>query len=149
MDHQKHLLCKWRAAAPLQPPHVILALRRLPITESRKQNEAKRLTHGNLLFLTLYYSALFCISPIKATSDTLNPEMHPNKNLKSKFYVAAYIMSHHNDAKGTDCSLLWAEYTERNKKTETFENPNKNWRNPRKKMYWQKLNHYNLPFKRQ
>ena len=31
----------------------------------------------------------------------------------------------------------------------TFEKPNKNWRNPRKKIYWQKLNHYNLPFKRQ
>ena len=27
--------------------------------------------------------------------------------------------------------------------------PNKNLRNPRKKNYWQKLNHYNLPFKRQ
>ena len=35
------------------------------------------------------------------------------------------------------------------KKTGTFEKPNKNWRNPRKKNYWQKLNHYNLPFKRQ
>ena len=35
------------------------------------------------------------------------------------------------------------------KKTGTFENPNKNWRNPRKNIYWQKLNHYNLPFKRQ
>ena len=34
-------------------------------------------------------------------------------------------------------------------KTETFENPPQNWRNPRKKNYWQKLNHYNLPFKRQ
>jgi len=32
------------------------------------------------------------------------------------------------------------------KKTGTFEKPNKNWRNPRKKMYWQKMNHYNLPF---
>jgi len=31
-------------------------------------------------------------------------------------------------------------------KTWTFEKPNKNWRNPRKKNYWQKLNHYNLPF---
>ena len=39
-------------------------------------------------------------------------------------------------------------YTEWHKKTETFEKPNKNWRNPRKKIYWQKLNHYNLPFKR-
>ena len=39
--------------------------------------------------------------------------------------------------------------TERHKKTGTFEKPNKNWRNPRKKIYWQKLNHYNLPFKRQ
>ena len=35
------------------------------------------------------------------------------------------------------------------KKTGTFEKPNKNWRNPTKKIYWQKLNHYNLPFKRQ
>ena len=35
------------------------------------------------------------------------------------------------------------------KKIGTFEKPNKNWRNPRKKIYWQKLNHYNLPFKRQ
>jgi len=26
------------------------------------------------------------------------------------------------------------------KKTGTFEKPNKNWRNPRKKNYWQKLN---------
>jgi len=32
------------------------------------------------------------------------------------------------------------------KKTGTFEKPNKNWRNPTKKIYWQKLNHYNLPF---
>jgi len=32
------------------------------------------------------------------------------------------------------------------KKTGTFEKTNKNWRNPRKKIYWQKLNHYNLPF---
>ena len=31
----------------------------------------------------------------------------------------------------------------------TFEKHNKNWRNPRRKIYWQKLNHYNLPFKRQ
>jgi len=37
-------------------------------------------------------------------------------------------------------------YTGWHKKTGTFEKPNKNWRNPRKKMYWQKLNHYNLPF---
>jgi len=37
-------------------------------------------------------------------------------------------------------------YTEWHKKTGTFEKPNKNWRNLRKKMYWQKLNHYNLPF---
>jgi len=36
--------------------------------------------------------------------------------------------------------------TEWHKKTGTFEKPNKNWRNPRKKIYWQKLNHYNLPF---
>ena len=35
------------------------------------------------------------------------------------------------------------------KKTETFERPNKNWRNPAKKKYWQKVNHYNLRFKRQ
>jgi len=37
-------------------------------------------------------------------------------------------------------------YTEWHKKTGTFEKPNKNWRNPRKKNYRQKLNHYNLPF---
>jgi len=30
-------------------------------------------------------------------------------------------------------------YTEWHKKTGTFEKPNKNWRNPRKKIYWQKL----------
>jgi len=40
-------------------------------------------------------------------------------------------------------------YTDWSKKTETFEKPNKNWRNPRKKIYWKELNHYNLPFKRQ
>jgi len=38
------------------------------------------------------------------------------------------------------CSTGW------HKKTGTSEKPNKNWRNPRKKIYWQKLNHYNLPF---
>jgi len=32
-------------------------------------------------------------------------------------------------------------------KTVTFEKPNKNWRNPTKNNYWQKLNHYYLPFK--
>jgi len=32
------------------------------------------------------------------------------------------------------------------KKTGTLEKPNKNWRNQRKNIYWQKLNHYNLPF---
>jgi len=32
-----------------------------------------------------------------------------------------------------DCMYRW------HKKTETFEKPNKNWRNPRKKIYWQKL----------
>jgi len=37
-------------------------------------------------------------------------------------------------------------YTGWHKKMGTFEKPNRNWRNPRKKMYWQKLNHYNLPF---
>jgi len=38
--------------------------------------------------------------------------------------------------------LLIAEtYTGWHKKTGTFEKPNKNWRNPRKKIYWQKLNH--------
>ena len=35
-------------------------------------------------------------------------------------------------------------YTEWHKKTGTFEKPNKNWRNSRKKNYWQKLNHCNL-----
>jgi len=30
-------------------------------------------------------------------------------------------------------------YTEWHKKTGTFEKPNKNWRNSRKKNYWQKL----------
>jgi len=30
-----------------------------------------------------------------------------------------------------------------------FEKPNKIWRNQRKKIYWQKWNHYNLHFKRQ
>ena len=39
--------------------------------------------------------------------------------------------------------------TEWHKKKGTLEKPNKNWRNPRKKNYWQKLNHYNLHFKRQ
>ena len=39
--------------------------------------------------------------------------------------------------------------TEWHKNTGTFEKPNKKWRNPRKKIYWQKLNHYNLPFKRE
>jgi len=34
------------------------------------------------------------------------------------------------------------------KKTGTFEKPNKNWRNPTKKNYWQKLNHYYLPCNR-
>ena len=38
--------------------------------------------------------------------------------------------------------------TEWHKKRGTFEKPNKNWINPRKKIYWQKFNHYNLPFKR-
>ena len=33
------------------------------------------------------------------------------------------------------------------KKTGTSEKPNKNCRNPRKKIYSQKLNHYNLPFR--
>jgi len=32
------------------------------------------------------------------------------------------------------------------KKKGTFEKPNKNWRNSRKKNYSQKLNNYNLPF---
>jgi len=43
------------------------------------------------------------------------------------------------------------EYPNRewHKKTGTFEKPNKNWINPRKKIYWQRFNHYNLPFKRQ
>ena len=46
---------------------------------------------------------------------------------------------------------LWHRHinTEWQKKKQTFEKHNKNWRNPRKKIYWQKLNHYNLPFKRQ
>ena len=39
--------------------------------------------------------------------------------------------------------------TEWHKKTGTFEKLKKNWRNPRNKNYWQKLNHYNLLFKRQ
>ena len=33
------------------------------------------------------------------------------------------------------------------KKTGTFEKPNKNWRNPRKEIYWQKLNHYNAIYR--
>ena len=50
---------------------------------------------------------------------------------------------------------VWSQHSFRHphtgwhKKKGTFEKPNKNWRNPRKKIYWQKLNHYNLPFKRQ
>ena len=31
------------------------------------------------------------------------------------------------------CTCLWSPYTGWHKKTGTFENPNKNWRNPRKK----------------
>jgi len=34
-------------------------------------------------------------------------------------------------------SLTYTEWHK--KKTGTFEIPNKNWRNPRKKIYWQKL----------
>ena len=45
--------------------------------------------------------------------------------------------------------IMQYNYTEWHKKNGNFEKPNKNWRNPRKKNYWQKLNHYNLPFKRQ
>ena len=47
------------------------------------------------------------------------------------------------------CKVNQTFNTEWHKKKGTFEKPNKNWRNPRKKIYWQKLNHYNLPFKRQ
>ena len=32
-------------------------------------------------------------------------------------------------------------------KRELLWKPNKNWSNPAKKIYWQKLNHYYLPFK--
>ena len=57
----------------------------------------------------------------------------------------AYIMPQaHNSP-----VLILKLHTGWHKKTGTFEKPNKNWRNPRKKIYWQKLNHYNLPFKRQ
>ena len=49
--------------------------------------------------------------------------------------------------------LVFVSYKNRlyrvTQKTGTFVKPNKNWRNPRKKNYWKKLNHYNLPFKRQ
>ena len=38
-------------------------------------------------------------------------------------------------------------YNRWHKKTGTFEKPNKNWRNPRKNIYWQNLKHYHLPFK--
>ena len=47
------------------------------------------------------------------------------------------------------CRQTITEYTGWHKKAGTLIKPNKNWRNPRKKIYWQKLNHYNLPFKRQ
>ena len=43
------------------------------------------------------------------------------------------------------CSIYRATQENGNFKKKT----NKNWRNPRKKNYWQKLNQYNLPFKRQ
>ena len=49
----------------------------------------------------------------------------------------------------TNWIFLLQHSTGWHKKTRTFEKPNKNWRNPRKKNYWQKMNHYNLPFKRQ
>jgi len=40
------------------------------------------------------------------------------------------------------CGIVVNLYTGWHKKTGTFEKPNKNWRNPRKKIYCQKLNHY-------
>ena len=57
--------------------------------------------------------------------------------------VFEFIMSLHF------ASIHKAQIQSDTKKTGTFEKPNKNWRNPRKKNYWQKLNHYNLHFKRQ
>jgi len=43
--------------------------------------------------------------------------------------------------------LLQSAYVQGDtKKKGTFEKQNKNWRNSRKKIYWQKLNHYNLHF---
>ena len=48
----------------------------------------------------------------------------------------------------TEIEPLQLEVQGDTKKRE-LEKPNKNWRSPRKKIYWQKLNHYNLPFKRQ
>ena len=45
--------------------------------------------------------------------------------------------------------LVYRTSTGWHKETGTFENSNINWRNPRKNIYLQKLNHYNLPFKRQ
>ena len=49
----------------------------------------------------------------------------------SKYIVVAFDLCEMH-------SLL--AYTGWHKKTGTFEKPNKNWRNPRKKIYWQKLN---------
>ena len=51
----------------------------------------------------------------------------------------------------TSFSMQQSTCTEWHKKTGTFgKKTNKNWWNSRKKKnYWQKLNHYNLPFKRQ
>ena len=44
--------------------------------------------------------------------------------------------------------MHWTLHTGWHKKTGTFEKPNKNWRNPRKKSYWQKLNHCHYTFQK-
>jgi len=46
----------------------------------------------------------------------------------------------------TNSDFCCLQHTGWHKKTGTFEKPNKNWRNPRKKIYWEKLNHYNNSF---
>jgi len=61
-------------------------------------------------------------------------------------------------AENTNAYTFWHKYTNTctekfktklqgdTKKNVKFEKPNKKWRNATKKFYWQKLNHYNLPF---
>ena len=101
--------------------------------------QSSRIFHG-IKVKTLEAVTSFNYRPAKPGQGVKMMALGRNTNTGEQEEQVLYVQTHcHKSDK----------YRVTKKKRELLKKPNKNWRNPRKKTYWQKLNHYNLTFKRQ